>query len=108
MSLIKLAKAQEERKLSDLDKIIKAIEERYKSMEEGDTADLKQEREVSKLRLADIKSEIKRQKINKEILQEILDMREEAEGKAMVGNDPIPVEPGAEGLPLLDALVKRR
>ena len=108
MSLINLAKAQEENKLSELDKIIRAIEENYKQRKNQDTEELKMQRDVSKLRLADIKTEIKRQKINKDILKEILDMREESQGKAMVGNHPIPVEPGAEGLPMIDALVNRR
>jgi len=108
MSLVNLAKAQEEMKLSELDKIIKVIEEKHKSMEVEAKAPLEFERERSKSRLSGIKSEIKRQKINKDILMEILDMREENAGKALVGNSPIPVDSDAQGLPLLDQLANRR
>ena len=108
MSLVNLAKAQEEMKLSELDKIIKVIEEKHKAMEEESKAPLVMEREVSKKRLDAIKSEIKKQKINKDILKEILDMREESMGKALVGDSPVPVSPDAQGLPLLDSLANRR
>ena len=108
MSLVNLAKAQEEMKLSELDKIIKVIEEKHKQMEALAKAPLEFERARSKNRLDGIKSELKRQKINKDILKEILDMREENEGRALVGNSPVPVSPDAQGLPLLDSLANRR
>ena len=104
MSLIKLAKAQEQNKLSELDKIIKAIEEKEKEQK----APIIAARDGIKSRLNEINSEIRRQKINKDILKEIIDMREESMGKAMVGNHPIPVDPEAQGLPLLDQLANRR
>ena len=108
MSLVNLAKAQEEMKLSELDKIIKVIEEKHKQMETEAKAPLEFERERSKNRLDSIKSELKRQKINKDILKEILDMREDNAGKALVGNSPVSVSPDAQGLPLLDSLANRR
>mgnify|MGYP003148036397 CR=1 FL=1 len=39
-----------------------------------------------------------------------IDLRiaEEAQGRAMIGNQPIPVEPGAEDLPFLDEATLRR
>ena len=104
MSLIKLAKAQEQNKLSELDKIIKVIEEKEKEQK----APLLSARDGIKSRLNEINSEIRRQKINKDILKEIIDMREDSMGKAMVGNQPIPVDPEAAGLPLLDQLANRR
>jgi hypothetical protein len=103
MSLIKLAKAQEQNKLSELDKIIKAIEAKEKEQK----APILAARDGIRSRLNEINAEIKRQKINKDILKEIIDMREESiEGKAISGN--VPVAPDAEGLPLLDQLANRR
>jgi len=104
MSLIKLAKAQEQNKLSELDKIIKAIEIKEKQQK----APLLAARDGMKARLNEINSEIRRQKINKDILKEIIDMREDSQGKAMVGNQPIPVAPDAQGLPLIEQLANRR
>jgi CHASE3 domain sensor protein len=104
MSLIKLAKSQEESKLSELDKIIKMIDEKTTQAK----APVIAQREQSKSRLNQINSEIRRQKINKDILKEIIDMRSESTGKAMVGNQPIPVSPDAQGLPLLESLANRR
>jgi len=103
MSLINLAKAQEESKLSKLDEIVRAIDSKNEQVK----APILAQKEASKQRLSEIKREIKRQKINKDILKEILDMREESMvGKAVSGN--VPVAPDAEGLPMLDQLANRR
>jgi len=105
MSFLKLAKSQEQSKLSELDKIIKLIE----SKEKAQKAPVLYERDRSKARLDEINSEIRRQKINKDILKEIIDMREEQpQGRAVVGNQPIPVAPDAQGLPLVERLANRR
>jgi hypothetical protein len=104
MSLINIAKSQTQGEISELDKIIKAIEERTKQMK----APMVAKRDMFRSRLGEINSEIKRQKINKDILKEIIDMREESDisGRAISGN--VPVAPDAEGLPLLDSLANRR
>ena len=60
MSLIKLAKSQEESKLSELDKIIKMIDEKTTQAK----APVIAQREQSKSRLNQINSEIRRQKSN--------------------------------------------
>ena len=103
MGFLKLAKSQEESKLSELDKIIKLIESKTNEQK----APLLSELNSSKARLNEINSELKRQKINKDILKEIIDMREESSsGLAISGG--VPVAPDAEGMPLLDQLANRR
>tara|TARA_R100001480_G_scaffold60732_2_gene73305 strand:- start:10281 stop:10529 length:249 start_codon:yes stop_codon:yes gene_type:complete len=61
-------------------------------------------------KLQGLKAESKGNSIQKEILKKAIDLRtnEAVQGQAMIGNQPIPVEAGAEALPFLDEATVRR
>lgn len=66
------------------------------------------QREQAKLQ--GLKAESKGNSVQREIMKKAIDLRTGGaeQGQAMIGNQPIAVEPGVEQLPFLDEAVARR